>query len=122
MPPFPGIPYGPAPAWCFPIAEISIFALFVLCLYHAAKHARSLVTYLLGGVAFGLILEYIEVLTGGGYTYGRFFFMLGHPPIYIPVCIGVGWGIILYTARLFSDSLGLSLWTAAAFDTLLALN
>ncbi len=28
----------------------------------------------------------------------------------------------MYTARLFSDGLGLSLWAAAAFDTLLAIN
>jgi Carotenoid biosynthesis protein len=122
MPPFPGIPYGPAPAWCFPTAEFSIFALFLLCLYHTFRRGGRHVAYLFGGVAFGLILEYIEVISDGGYTYGRFLLMLGRTPHDIPVCIGIGWGIILYTARLLSDSLRLGLWTAAAFDTLLALN
>jgi len=78
--------------------------------------------YLVGGVVFGLILEYIEVNSGGGYTYGRFWVMFGKAPLDIPLCIGIGWGIIIYTARAFTDSLGLGLWASAALDTLLALN
>jgi len=121
MPPFPGMPYGPAPAWCFPAFEVCAYVIFLLCLVHAARRGKQAVMYLLGGLAFGLVLEYIEVVTGS-YTYGRFWSMLGHPPLYIPICIGLGWGIILYTARLFSDALRLPLLTAAAFDTLLAIN
>jgi uncharacterized membrane protein len=117
------VPYGQAPAWCFPVFELSMYLLFVLCLVHACKRGRRDVIYLLGGLAFGLLLEYIEVISGMGYTYGRFMVMFGTAPLDIPLCIGVGWGIIMYTARLFSDSLGLkNLWARAALDTLLAIN
>jgi hypothetical protein len=119
MLPFPGMPYGPAPVWCFPAFEVSAYLLFLLCLIHAACRGKQPAMYLLGGLAFGLILEYIEVITGS-YTYGHFWSMLGHPPLAVPICIGLGWGIILYTARLFSDALRLPPLTAAAFDTLLA--
>lgn len=121
MSPYPGIPYGPAPAWCIIVFEFSMYLLFVACLAHAVKRSRFDVVYLLGGLAFGLLLEYMEVLLGS-YTYGRFTIMLGKAPMDIPLCIGVGWGIIMYSARLFTDRLGLSLLACAALDTLLALN
>lgn len=121
MPPYT-IPYGAVPVWCFPMFELSAYVLFALCLLHAIKQGRRHVAYLLGGVVFGLILEYIEVISGMGYTYGQFMVMFGKAPLNIPLCIGIGWGIIMYTARLFSDSLGLGLWAAAALDTLLAIN
>ncbi len=70
---------------------------------------------------FGVLLEYMEVASHS-YVYGRFFLMVGRPPLNVPLCIGAGWAIILYTSRLFSDALRLPLLAAAAFDTLLALN
>jgi hypothetical protein len=121
MPPHPGIPYGPAPAWCFPVFECSMYVLLIICLVHAAKRGMRDVMYILGGLGFGLILEYIEVISHS-YTYSPFMIMFGKTPFDIPLCIGAGWGIIMYTARLFSDSLGLSLLAAVALDTLLALN
>ena len=121
MLPFPDIPYGFAPVWCFPFVEGSIFVLFVLCLLHAVKHDRTGVIYLLGGAVFGLLLEYFEVVTDS-YSYGRFHVMLGRAPRDLPLWVGVAWGIIMYTARLLSDFLGLPLFAAAALDTLLALN
>ena len=122
MPLIPGIPYPPAPAWCFPVAEISLYLLFAACLIHAVKRGATETGYLLGGVLFGLILEYVNVHANLGYTYGKFMLMFGDAPKDIPFCIGVGWGIIMYTARLFSDALGLSLWAAAALDALLAIS
>ncbi|MFT4113412.1 carotenoid biosynthesis protein [Silvibacterium sp.] len=119
---FPGMPYGSAPRWAFAIAEICMLLLMVLCAVHAVRSKRrGALSYLLGGFLFGLALEYIEVLSGS-YTYGRFHLMLGHAPKDIPICIGAGWGIILYTARLYSDALRLRPFAAAALDTLLALN
>lgn len=122
MPPFPGMPYGEAPAYCFPLMELSAYLMFVLCFIHAVKQGISHVSYLLGGLAFGLILEYVNVVSNMGYTYGEFFVMFGRPPLDIPLCIGVGWSIIMYTARLFTDAFRLSLWSAAAMDTLLAIS
>jgi len=121
MPPYPGIPYGMAPAWCFPLFECSLYLLFIWCLATAVKKGPRDLFYLLGGLGFGLLLEYMEVVMGS-YTYGHFWIMLGKAPNDIPFCIGVGWGIIMYSARLFTDRFGLSIWAAAALDTLLALN
>ena len=122
MPPYSGIPYAQAPVYCFPGAELCMYALFVLCLMYAVKGGIRHVSYLLGGVAFGLILEYVNVMSNMGYTYGKFTVMFGRAPLDIPLCIGVGWGIIMYSARLFSDGLRLPLWSAAALDTLLAIS
>ena len=121
MPLYPGIPYGPAPAWAFPFFDLCIVFLFALCLLDALKRGRGAISYLLGGVCFGLVLEYLEVASNS-YTYGRFLLMLGHAPLDIPVSVGLAWGIILYTSRLFSDGLRLPWVAAAALDTLLALN
>lgn len=122
MPPFPGMPYGAAPSICFPLTEFCMYFLFVLCMKHAIKQGLSHVSYLLGGILFGLILEYVNVISNMGYTYGKFVIMFGRAPFDIPLCIGVGWGVIMYTARLFSDRLGLPLWSAVALDALLAIS
>ncbi len=122
MPPFSGMPYNQAPAYCFPLFEFAAYLLFILCLRDAIKKGPQHVAYLLGGLAFGLCLEYIEVISDMGYTYGRFLIMFGKAPLNIPLCIGVGWAIIMYTAKLFSDALKLPWWACAAVDALLAIN
>lgn len=119
--PFPELPYGAAPVWCFPLVELSIFALFLVCFRHAFLRGRRAMAYLLGGLLFGLLLEYFEVVTHS-YTYGRFWLTIGRSPMDVPVWVGCAWGIIMYTARLFSDGVGLPLISSAALDTLLALN
>src|SRR5580704_11498549 len=106
MLPFSGIPYGFAPAWCFPFVEGSVYVLFALCIVHAVR--RGGLIYLLGGFVFGVLLEYFEVVTDS-YTYGHFHIMFGSAPHDLPVWIGAAWGIIMYTARLFSDYLHLPL-------------
>jgi uncharacterized membrane protein len=122
MPPVNPLPYGEAPAYCFPLAEVCMYVLFVLCLLYAVKQNIRHVSYLLAGVLFGLLLEYVNVVSKMGYIYGKFFVMLGKPPFDIPLCIGLGWGVIMYTARLFTDSLKLPLWTSVCLDALLALS
>jgi len=122
MPPFPGMPYGPAPAWVFPAFELSSYAMLALCLAHAIRRGRiGSLSYIFGGLGFGLLLEYLEVLSHS-YSYGHFWFMLGHAPLNIPLCIGCDWAVILYVSRSFSDALRLTWQAAAALDTLLALN
>jgi hypothetical protein len=116
--PYPGIPYGVAPAWCFPVFEGGTFALLAVCLGCSLRRHPEAVPYIVGGFVFGVLLEYMEVL-GHSYVYGRFLVMVGRPPLDVPLCIGAGWAIILYTSRLFSDALRLPMLAAAAFDTLL---
>lgn len=122
------LPYGPAPAISFIIHEIAMYALLALCLSHAVRRGATHVSYLVGGVLFGLLLEFVNVNAGLNYSYGQFWLMLGPTPApgtipaNIPINIGIGWGIIIYTARLFSDNLGLPVWSRPALDALLALN
>ncbi|MFA6083538.1 carotenoid biosynthesis protein [Mucilaginibacter sp.] len=120
-PPYPGMPTGPAPAWVFPVFELAMYVLLLFCLVHAWRKGPQSVAYLLGGLFFGVLLEYMEVAMYS-YSYGNFWIMIGTYPITVPLCIGVGWGIIMYSARLFTDRLGLALWACAALDTLLAIN
>jgi hypothetical protein len=87
MLPFPGIPYGFAPAWCFPFVEGSAFVLLMLCFVHAVRRNRSGMSYLLGGLVFGVLLEYFEVVTDS-YTYGHFHIMLGTTPHDLPLWVG----------------------------------
>lgn len=119
--PFPGLPYPAAPAWVFPLTEVSVYLLLALCLWHAWKRGPRAVAYLIGGLTFGILLEYFEVASDS-YTYGQFWVMIGRAPHDLPLWVGCAWGVILYTARLYSDALGLPRLAAASFDTLLALN
>ena len=119
---FSGIPYAQAPYYRFPIAESCMYVLFILCFLHAIKQGIRNISYLLGGLLFGLMLEYVNVISNMGYTYGKFMIMLGSSPFDIPLCIGMGWSIIMYTARIFSDSFRLPLWASAALDALLAIS
>jgi hypothetical protein len=116
------MPYGAAPAYCFPLTEYTVYVLFVICLMHAVRKGIPYVTYLIGGLLFGLLLEFVDVYFLKGYTYGRFNIMIGAPPLDIPFWIGVGWGVIIYSSRLYTERLGFSILVAAAIDSLLALN
>ncbi len=122
MPASVSLSYGNAPVWCFPLFEIAMYILFALCFFRAVKTSISQVSYLIAGVLFGLLLEYVNVISNIGYSYGTFLVMIGNSPLDIPFCIGVGWGIIMYTARLFTDTLQLPLWASACLDALLALS
>jgi hypothetical protein len=122
MPPDYGMPYGAAPAFCFPLTEICIYLLLIICVWHSLKYNGRYLGFMLGGIVFGLLLEFVDVYFLKGYTYGRFMIMLGKQPDDIPLWIGVGWGVIMYSSRLFTDQMGLPLFAAAAFDAFLALN
>ncbi len=122
MPPYYGMPYGAAPVFCFPLTELCVYILFIICIVNSVRQNYKHLGYMFGGVIFGLLLEFVDVYFLNGYTYGRFMIMLGKAPLDIPLWIGVGWGIIMYSSRLYTDRLGLPIFAAAAFDALLALN
>lgn len=94
------------------------YALLLLCLRHAARQGPARVWQLLAGVLYGLLLEWATIQQLHAYSYGRFLLMLGD----VPVPIGVGWGVIVYSVRLFSDSTTLPEWARPVLDGLLALN
>lgn len=78
MPPDYGMPYGAAPAFCFPLTEISVYLLLIVCVWHSLKHNAKYLGFMLGGIVFGLLLEFVDVYFLKGYTYGRFMIMLGN--------------------------------------------
>lgn len=120
MPALIDAPYVNAPSWCFLFTELSVCAFMIASAIHAYRRRGAALAYLLGGMALGFLLEYFEVISGS-YTYGRFLLMFGRAPLDVPIFVGLAWGVIMYTARLFSDWIGLPMVTAA-FDTLLALS
>ena len=98
--------------------EIVLAFLFALCLRHAARLGPARVWQLIAGVLFGLILEWATIQQLHAYHYGRFLLMLGD----VPLMVGVGWGVIIYSVRLFSDASSLPEWARPILDGLLALN
>lgn len=102
----------------FLILELMVLALFGLCLRHAWRGGPHVAWQLLAGVIFGVILEWATIQQLHAYRYGRFLVMLGE----VPVVVGVAWGCIIYSVRLFSDASSLPEWARPVLDGLLALN
>jgi len=102
----------------FVVFELIMLGLFLLCLRHAARQGPARVWQLLAGVLYGLALEWATIQQLHAYHYGRFLLMLGE----VPLMVGVGWGVIIYSVRLFSDATTLPQWARPVLDGLLALN
>ncbi|GAC1453041.1 MAG: carotenoid biosynthesis protein [Ktedonobacterales bacterium] len=103
------------------VFEMLGYACLGLCFWHALHQGplrRARLIELGIGVLYGLTLEALTIAQLHVYQYGRFLIMLGP----IPLAIGVGWGIILYSAMAFADSLTLPAWAAPALVGLLGLN
>ena len=80
--------------------ELMIYGLFILCLIDAWRGGPAVVWRLAAGVLFGILLEYGTIQQLHSYSYGQFMIMLGD----VPLPIGVTWGCIVYSGRLFSES------------------
>ena len=99
--------------------EFIMLGLLFFCLHHAFRKGRwAGVWQLIAGVFFGLILEYGTIQQLSTYEYGDFLLKIGP----LPISIGIGWGVIIYTARMVSDASNLPLWARPVLDGLLALN
>lgn len=99
--------------------EIVMLALLFFCLRHSWKYGGwPGVWVLTAGVIFGLLLEWGTILQLNAYEYGNFLLKIGP----LPLSIGIGWGVIIYSARLFSDASSLDIWSRPLLDALLALN
>jgi len=100
--------------------ELLMFVLLALCAAHAWRMGGAArVWQFLAGVGFGLLLEWATIQQLHAYSYGRFVLMLGGD---VPVAIGIGWGVIIYSVRLFSDAAAMPGWARPVLDGLLALN
>jgi hypothetical protein len=99
--------------------ELVMLVLLYFCLRHAWKNnCWAGVWQLTAGVVFGLILEYGTILQLDAYEYGDFLLKIGA----LPISIGIGWGMIIYSTQLVSDASNLPLWARPVLDGLLALN
>jgi Carotenoid biosynthesis protein len=98
--------------------ELILVVLFGLCVRHALRFGPARVWQLVAGVIFGVLLETATIQQLHAYHYGRFLLMIGD----VPLMVGVGWGVIIYSARVFSDATSLPEWARPLLDGLLALN
>src|ERR1043165_4988352 len=99
--------------------ELNIYLQFAICLHHAWRHDTPNLLRLFVGVIFGVTLEYASIQQFHGYQYSREFLIMISD---VPLCIGVAWSCILYSAMEFSDASSLPYWTRPLLDALLALN
>jgi Carotenoid biosynthesis protein len=103
------------------VFEVLAYACLGLCIWHALHQGplrRARLIELCIGVLYGLTLETLTIMQLHVYQYGRFLIMLGP----VPLAAAVGWGIILYSAMAFAESLAFPLWAAPALVGLLGLN
>ncbi|HEU5014930.1 MAG TPA: carotenoid biosynthesis protein [Roseiflexaceae bacterium] len=102
----------------FLVFEIAVYLLAMLCLWHACVRGWAQVGMLLAGMIYGLFFEYMAIETFHAYRYGSFLIMLFDA---VPLCIGVSWGMIIYTAMATSDRFALPWYLRPVLDALLAL-
>ena len=98
--------------------EIIAYSLSAVCFVHAFKKGTGNVLRLLAGIIFGLLLELATIRQLNAYEYGIFPVMV----LDVPLCIGVSWGSILYSAMEFSDASSLPYFLRPVLEGLLALN
>lgn len=98
--------------------EIIAYSLSALCFVHAFKTGTGNVTRLLAGIIYGVLLELATIRQLNAYAYGQFPTMI----LDVPLCIGVSWGSIVYSAMEFSDASSLPWPARPLLDGLLALN
>jgi hypothetical protein len=98
--------------------EIIVIVLFMVCLKHAWHTGPEHVLRLVTGVLFGVLLELATIQQLNAYSYGTFLLMVSD----VPLAIGIGWGVIIYSVKLFSDTTNLPETIRPLLDGLLALN
>jgi len=102
----------------FTAFELMVLVLVFFVGRHARRRGTHVLWQLIAGMIFGVLLEWATIQQLAAYEYGRFLIMLGD----VPIVIGVSWGLIIYSARLFSDATTLPGWARPILDALLALN
>jgi uncharacterized membrane protein len=106
------------PDAAFLLVEVGVYILAIGCLRHAWARGRSRLLGLVAGMIYGLLLEYGAIATFHAYVYGHFLIMIFGA---VPLCIGVSWGMIIYTAMETSDRFALPWYLRPILDALLAL-
>ena len=99
--------------------ELLLYGLLLFSARHAWRSGGLPTLWqLAASVAFGVLLEWATINQLHAYAYGRFLIMFGE----VPLAIGVGWGVIIYSAQCFSNATSLPPMLRPVLDGLLALN
>ncbi len=98
--------------------EIIVYVLFALCFRQSWRTGPSKTLRLILGALFGVLLELATIRQLSSYQYGQFLIMV----LDVPLCIGVAWSVIIYSAMEFSDSSNFPYWLRPILDGLLALS
>lgn len=106
------------PSPYFLLFELIIYIQFALCLRHALKGGTANLLKLGFGILFGVMLEIATIRQLNAYEYGQFLLMV----LDVPLCIGIAWSCIIYSAMEFSDASNLPAFLRPVLDGLLALN
>jgi len=102
----------------FILFELIVYIQLAICFGHAWKHGTANMLRLFAGILFGILLELATIHQLKAYVYGHFLIMI----LDVPLCIGVAWGCILYSAMEFSNATSLPYFARPLLDGLLALN
>lgn len=98
--------------------EASTLLLFGLTIWHACRRGHDRLMELLVAAAYGILLEWGNILIFRTYGYSSSFWLAIGP---VPIIIGLCWGMIIYGAMAYTDQLGLSRWAAPWSDALWAI-
>lgn len=103
------------------IFEILGVIFLFICGYFRIKKADMgvirVIMELFGIFLFGLLLEILAVSVGlYNYPPASFAMMVFN----VPIIIGIGWSVILFSAMWFTDSLEMPEWSRVIFDAFLA--
>lgn len=95
-----------------------MYVLFLGTLWYSTRRGRYRLHEVIGSAVYGLALEWLTIKQLHAYHYGDFLIMLDGAPL----CIGLGWAVILYSAMEFSDGIQLRDSVRPVLDALMALN
>ncbi len=101
------------------VFELLMYLLFGWVLVEARREGWSAVGEAIGGLLFGLTLEWATIHQLHAYHYGRFLVMVAGE---VPLAVGIGWSLIIYTARRYAARTGVPRWAQPLLTSLLALN
>ncbi|HZY17806.1 MAG TPA: carotenoid biosynthesis protein [Ramlibacter sp.] len=101
----------------FHLFEAFVYLALLACLWHARRTRSGGLSTLFWGSVYGLCLEIATIYQLSAYQYGQFAVMV----FKVPLCIGIAWGCIIYSAQQVSGRLRLGLLSACAFDGLFGL-
>lgn len=106
------------PAPPFLVFELGIYTLAAICLRRAWIGGWPQLADFIAAILYGVLLEYAAIETFQAYQYGQFLVMIGGV---VPLCVGLGWGVIIYTVMATSDQFGLPWYLRPIVDAALAL-